>query len=55
MMRSKIVDRGFQYPPAPLHRATRDLTAAAIAAVCLSASLAVSLAMLSIRLASVAA
>jgi hypothetical protein len=49
MMRSKIVDRGFQYPSAPSHRAARDLTAAAVAAACLSACLVVSLAMLSIR------
>jgi hypothetical protein len=49
MMRSKIVDRGFQYPSAPLHRAVRDLEAAAIAAVCLSGCLVITLAILSIR------
>jgi len=48
MMRSKIVDRGFQYPCAPTRRAAHDLTAA-VAAACLSACLVVSLAMLSIR------
>lgn len=49
MMRSKIVDRGFQYPSAPTRRAAHDLTAAAIAAACLSVCLVVSLAILSIR------
>lgn len=47
MMRSKIVDRGFGY--SSTHRVARDLTAAAVAAVCLSACLVVSLAILSIR------
>jgi len=49
MMRSKIVDRGFQFPSAPMRRAAHDLTAAAIAAACLSGCLVISLAILSIR------
>jgi len=49
MMRSQIVDRGFQYPSAPARRAAHDLKAAAIAAACLSGCLVISLAILSIR------
>lgn len=48
MMRSKIIDRGFDYSPTG-DRSARDLTAAAIAAACLSVCLVVSLAILSIR------
>ncbi|CAM5468124.1 putative protein OS=Afipia felis OX=1035 GN=NCTC12722_03416 PE=4 SV=1 [Afipia felis] len=47
MMRTKIVDRGFGYSVTP--RIARDLTAAAVAAACLSVCLVVSLAILSIR------
>lgn len=47
MMRSKIVDRGFGY--SFTQQGARDLTAAAVAAACLSMCLVVSLAILSIR------